>query len=183
MHSLDQLVDNAFSRIMVFGRPGSGKSTFTWTLHKLTNLPLYHLDKYFFVENWVKRDSQEFLGIQQSLVNNDCWIIDGNCTKSLEMRYCRADLALYLNFSRWICYFRVFKRLFDKDFKIDDRAQNCPEQASWKLLKYMWSFDQRVKEPILYLRNKYPNVQFVKITNAHDLRKFEQWLKSNKGKC
>ena len=31
-------------RIMVIGCPGSGKSTFSRKLHKLTGIPLYHLD-------------------------------------------------------------------------------------------------------------------------------------------
>ena len=34
-------------RIMIFGRPGSGKSTFAVELALKLNLPLYHLDKYF----------------------------------------------------------------------------------------------------------------------------------------
>ena len=107
---------------MIFGRPGSGKSTFTNALHKTTGLPLHHLDKHFFTKNWIERDTQEFLKIQQSIVDTNSWIIDGNSIKSLEMRYRRADLVLYLNFPRWLCYIRVFKRIFDKSIEIDDRA-------------------------------------------------------------
>lgn len=59
------------SKIMIFGRPGSGKSTFSDALHKQTGLPLHHIDKYYFVENWVERDRQEFLDIQQSIVDTD----------------------------------------------------------------------------------------------------------------
>ena len=164
---------NKPSRIMIFGRPGSGKSTFAHDLHKITDLPLHHLDKYFFTRNWIERDTQEFLNIQQSIVDTNSWIIDGNSTKSLEMRYSRANLVLYLNHSRWLCYLRVFKRIFDKNTAIDDRAESCPEKASWKLLKYMWTFDQRVEKPITYLREKYPNANFVKIINDRDLRNIE----------
>ncbi|MCX7352934.1 MAG: 50S ribosome-binding GTPase [Proteobacteria bacterium] len=158
---------------MIFGRPGSGKSTFTNALHKTTGLPLHHLDKHFFTKNWIERDTQEFLKIQQSIVDTNSWIIDGNSIKSLEMRYRRADLVLYLNFPRWLCYIRVFKRIFDKSIEIDDRAEDCPEKASWRLLKYMWTFDQRVEKPITYLREKYPNAKFVKISNDWDLSKIE----------
>ena len=158
---------------MIFGRSGSGKSTFAHDLHKITGLPLYHLDKYFFTRNWVERDKQEFLDIQQSIVDTHFWIIDGNSIKSLEMRYSRADLVLYLNHPRWLCYIRVFKRIFDKNIEIDDRAESCPEKASWRLLKYMWTFDQRVEKSIEYLRDKYPDVPFVKISNEGDLRDFK----------
>ena len=66
---------------MIFGRPGSGKSTFANKLSKEINTPLYHLDKYFYVDNWIERDYQEFLQVQQDIVNQPSWIIDGNSTK------------------------------------------------------------------------------------------------------
>lgn len=99
---------------MIFGRPGGGKSTFAFDLHQSLGLPLYHLDKFFFTSNWAKRDTQEFLTFQQDLVDQEQWIIDGNCTQSLEMRYARADLVIYFKYPRWICYGRVFKRRFFK---------------------------------------------------------------------
>lgn len=45
-----------FNKIMVFGLPGSGKSTFATKLAQFLNLPIYHLDKHFYVENWIERD-------------------------------------------------------------------------------------------------------------------------------
>lgn len=157
---------------MIFGRPGSGKSTFALALHKATKLPVHHLDKHFFTKNWIERDTQEFLKIQQSIVNTDSWIVDGNSIKSLEMRYAKTDLVLHFNYPRWICYFRVFKRIFSKDSEIDDRAECCPEGVSWKLIKYMWSYEKRVKEPIAYLKEKYPDVSFIEIKSDQELRAF-----------
>lgn len=154
---------------MIFGRPDSGKSTFALKLHQLTGIPLYHLDKYFFENNWVERDYNEFLKIQQSLVNQDKWIIDGNSTKSFEIRYAKANLALYFNYPRTTCYWRIFKRLFYKDSQIDDRAENCHETVRLSLLKYIWSFEERVAKQVADLRSKYPNCKFVEITSDKDL--------------
>ncbi len=167
---------NLPSRIMIFGRPGSGKSTFALTLHKITGLPLHHLDKHFFVNNWIERDTQEFLSIQESLVNEDKWIIDGNSIKSLEIRYSKAGLVLFLNYPRWFCYYRVLRRIFSKNLEIDDRAEGCHESVSCKLLKYMWSFDQRVEKPITYLREKYPAVRFIEIKNTDALHKTKSYF-------
>ena len=58
-------------------------------------------------------------------MNQERWIIDGNSTKSLEMRYSKADLVLYFNYPRYLCYWRIFKRLFYKNKLIDDRAEGC----------------------------------------------------------
>ncbi len=167
-----------YSRIMIFGRPGSGKSTFAHKLHKLTELPLYHLDKYFFTANWVKRDYQEFLQKQQGLVDKNLWIIDGTQIKSLEMRYARAELCIFLNLPRWICYIRIFKRLFGfKNSQIQDRAKGCKEtinKSFLSLLKYMWKFDARVAKSIADLRKKYPHVEFIEIKNDKELEQLKR---------
>ncbi len=154
---------------MVFGRPGSGKSTFALKLHQSTSIPLHYLDKYFFSANWQERNYQEFLDIQQSIVDLPSWIIDGNNTKSLEMRYCKADLVLYFNYPRSICYLRVFKRLFDKNPEIKDRADGCKEKVSFSLLSYMWSFEKRVEDKIKNFQNKYPKARFIEIKSDEDL--------------
>lgn len=162
-----------YNRICIFGRPGSGKSTFALKLHKKTGLPLYHLDKYFFIENWIERDYQEFLSIQQTIVNQDKWIIDGNSLKSLEMRYAKTQVCLYFNYPRWLCLLRLFKRLFVKDLNIKDRAPSCPEKLRWTLIKYTWTFQYRLNNRLKYqiseFRAKYPHVKFIEIRNKQDL--------------
>ncbi len=156
-------------RVMIMGRSGSGKSTFAYKLHQKTNLPLYHLDKYFFTDAWQERKYEEFIAIQQELVNQEQWIIDGNSTKSFEMRYKKADICLYFNCSRSCCYIRVFKRLFCKNKRIQDRAPNCPEKVSWSLLTYMWGFEHRVNPILNRLKETYPHVQLIEVRNKKDL--------------
>lgn len=104
-------------------------------------------------------------------MNKESWIIDGNSTKSFEMRYKRADICLYFNFPRYLCYWRVFKRLLYKEASIDDRADNCREKVSWSLLKYMWGFDKRVNPILKLLKQNYPQVRFIEINSDKALEK------------
>lgn len=157
-----------FSKIAIFGRPGSGKSTLALALSKNLNLPLHHLDRYFFEANWIERNYQEFLDIQQEMVDSEKWIVDGNNPKSLEMRYAKADIVLFLNLPIWKCYWRVFRRLFYKDQAIQDRAEGCSERVSWSLLKYMWNYNENVFGLIKSLREKYPLVTFIEIRNDYE---------------
>lgn len=159
-------------RIMIIGRPGSGKSTFSAWFSKELNIPVFHLDKYFFEKNWVERNYQEFLSSQNEMISNPSWIIDGNSTKSYEMRYKYADLCLYFNFPRWLCYWRVFKRLFHKHPDIDDRAPNCTETVRWSLLKYMWNFEDRVNPILQQLQSKYPDVQLIELRSDLMVNRF-----------
>ncbi|MBM3856904.1 MAG: DNA topology modulation protein [Verrucomicrobia bacterium] len=153
---------------MIFGRPGSGKSTFALALSQKTGLPLHHLDKHFFEANWIERNYQEFLSIQRTFVESDAWIVDGNSTKSLEMRYSKADLVLYFNYPRWICYWRIVQRLFKKNNAIDDRASGCKETIRLSLLRHMWSFEERVAKPIALLKEKYPSTRFIEMTSDRE---------------
>lgn len=165
-----------FKRIMIFGRPGSGKTTFATWLSKFLNIPLHHLDKYFYVNNWIERDYDEFLKLQQNIIDTDCWIIDGNSTRSLDMRFSTADLAIYFNFPKFICTYRIFKRFFKRSKLSNDRAQGCNEVIRWSLLKYMWDFEKRVDQKIKDLQKLYPNVIFKEIKSNDDLNELKKYL-------
>lgn len=157
-------------KIMIFGRPGSGKSTFALNLSQKLNIPVYHLDKIFYVNNWVERNYQEFLNMQQNLATQNNWIIDGNATKSLELRYAQADIVIYFLMPRLTCLWRILKRKLFKDPQIDDRAPNCPERImNLKFLIYTWTFNKRVKKQIMELQSKYPNTKFYKICSNKQL--------------
>lgn len=165
---------------MIFGIPGSGKSTFALKLSRLLNAPLFHIDKYFFVSGWEERNYEEFLQIQKGLVNQDSWIIDGNATRSFDIRFSRADTVIYFHFNRILCLWRIFKRLIRKHPHISDRAEGCTEKLHFHLIKYLWSFPQRVKQSIEDLRLKYPEAKFYEFQNDRQAYFFLTTLKKSK---
>ena len=69
----------SIDKIMIIGRPGSGKSTFAVELKKITNLPLIHIDKYVFYPNWIKKSPEECKNIVSNLISEKQWIIDVHC--------------------------------------------------------------------------------------------------------
>jgi adenylate kinase family enzyme len=144
-------------RIAIIGLPGSGKSTLAGKLGKFLNIPVHHLDRHLFVNN-VRTDQKEFVSIQQGLVNQESWIIEGCSITTLEMRFARADMILYLRFSRLFCAWRVFKRALFFDQEVS--SSGCAETVSWALLKYIWNFEKEKRMRIEQLRNLYPHVQF-----------------------
>lgn len=153
---------------MITGPAGAGKSTLAKQLHHQTGLPLYHLDKIFFINHWVKRDYDAFTKLQQQWVDQDSWIIDGNSTKSYETRYARADVCIYINPGFWKCCWGIVKRwCWHKDPTIDDRAPDCGERLTFELFAYNWSFHRaRVTERLYPLRTKYPHVRFIELNHT-----------------
>ena len=163
-------------RIAIFGRPGSGKSVFAKSLSKQLNIPLYHLDCYYFSANWTERDYAEFLALQQGIVDQDLWIVDGNYLKSLEMRFARADVVVYFRRSKYLCYWRVCKRRFSAIKDAPDRPADCPEEIAWKLLTFMWKFEHLTNSRLLDLHKKYPQVKLCEIRNNADLKAVSRLL-------
>ena len=158
-------------RIAIFGLPGSGKSTFADKLGKKLELPVHHLDRHFFVENWKERDREDFLNWQQERVDENEWIIEGNSIASLEMRFKRADTVIYFQLPRYLCLWRVFMRPFFHDASLIDIPDGCTKNVSFKLLKYLWYFDEDKKNRIKELRLMYPEVKFITFTKSEDVEK------------
>jgi len=172
-----------YKRIMIFGRPGSGKSTFASKLARASGYPLHHIDKLFFLPGWGMRSFDELESILQPIVAGDEWIIDGNVLDCLESRYARAELALYFHYPRYRCYWRILKRFFYKDPQIDDRAPECPETLWLKLLRFIWFFESLAAPHIERLRVKYPQVRLVEVTSDADLQRVLHNVVQNRKSC
>ena len=101
-------------RILIIGSPGTGKSTLSQQLAIILQLPVYHLDDYYWHQNWTRTQSEEWVVQVKKLIAQDQWIIDGNYLSSLPLRLARADTVFFLDYSPYRCLFRAFKRFFTR---------------------------------------------------------------------
>ena len=163
-------------RIVIIGKPGSGKSTFALSLAKKLQLPLLHLDKIFFVENWEYRNYSDFLDEQRSWIDQNNWIIDGNSIQSLWMRYSRATMVVYFNYPTWRCFLRIFKRFLRHNPAIDDMPGGCTKNISWKLITYLLGYEKRLNPVLEWLKECEPNIPFYEIRSNDELATFEKKL-------
>lgn len=65
-------------KIIVIGCPGSGKSTFSKSLHKITGIPLFHLDLLNWNSNKTTVEKETFIERLTNIIKQEKWIIDGN---------------------------------------------------------------------------------------------------------
>jgi adenylate kinase family enzyme len=91
-------------RVVLFGSPGSGKSTFARALSARTGLP------------HVERDTLGTLGSPaygeavRSMARGERWIFDGATTQADTDLYARADTVIVLAYPRWVVMERVIRR-------------------------------------------------------------------------
>ena len=105
--------DFEMRRIVVIGPSGSGKSTLARQLSKILDLPHYELDALFWLPGWVQKDRQDFHQEVDDLSRQPGWVICGNYSKLRDILWTRADTIIWLDYSFW----RVFSRLFLRTLK------------------------------------------------------------------
>lgn len=150
-------------KIAIIGLPGSGKSTLASKLGQILDIPVYHLDRHMFEQDGKKRDKQEFVETQKTLLDETSWIVEGCSFSTFEMRFAKADVLIYFHFSRFICFWRLFKRIFN--YKQDFGGLRIPNS---ELLKYTWNFDKEKRARIEELKEKYPQTDFLIFRNQKD---------------
>ncbi|MHA1617727.1 MAG: AAA family ATPase [Promethearchaeota archaeon] len=161
-------------RILIIGSGGAGKSVCARQLASILNLPVHHLDRYFWQPNWVKTPKEEWLQQLQTLLEQDRWIIDGNYGSTLEHRLQYADAIIYLDYPTRISLFRALKRqIFYRNRIRDDITEGCKERLEREFLTWIWNFRKNRRPRILELLVKHPEKLFVHFTKPKALKK---WL-------
>lgn len=131
------------NRISIVGISGSGKSTLANKLGKELNLPVFHLDKYFWAVGWKKRyeTKAEFTAVVDGFAKQDKWIIDGNYRSAdIDFRFERADTIIFLDFPKWRCVWRVFTRVFNRKQPFD-KTEGVKEKVDWALIKWIIGYE------------------------------------------
>ena len=157
-------------KIMIIGSPGSGKTTLSLKLASITGLPLVHLDKLFWRDNWTHVSREDFDTQLFKAVSQKEWIIDGNYGRTLDVRLNYADTVIFLDYNRFVCLFRVFKRtLLSFGKSRFDMGDGCPERFDFSFMKYVWNFD---KNSIYKKLNEIEDKNVIIIKNNSSLKKF-----------
>ena len=152
-------------KIMIFGLSG-----------------IHHLDRYYFVENWAPRQKEEFTHMQNALVPKGEWIIEGNSTKTFEVRYCKTDIAIYFCFNRWLCLWRVIKLMLFPNHNLKDSLEGYSKGIGYHLIEYLWNFEKEKNPQIEALRKRYPDILFYLVKNDREAETLAEMLREEFGK-
>jgi adenylate kinase family enzyme len=137
-------------RILIIGCSGGGKSTLSRALHEKLKLPVTHLDVLWWKPGWVESTYDEFRPKVTAACAQDRWIIDGNFSRTFDIRMPRADTIIWLDQPRLLCLWRAFWRTTSQFGRNRaDLAPGCPEKYDWEFYKFIWN----------YRRNNIPKIE------------------------
>lgn len=142
-------------KILVLGYSGSGKSTFAIKLGKLCQCDVLHLDKLHWLPGWKERErAEEIQMLGTYLDENREWVIDGNYSHLLmERRLEEADAVYIFQFNRFLCLFRVIKRLLQYRGKSRESiTPGCEEKIDLEFL-YWVLYEGRDKKHRQHFQN------------------------------
>jgi len=99
-------------RVVILGPGGSGKSTLAMRLGEITGLPVIELDKVFWQPGLLPTPRDQWVELQQKLVDQDQWILEGDLGPydAFEVRLRAADVIIFLDFSLARCAWHSLRR-------------------------------------------------------------------------
>jgi adenylate kinase family enzyme len=97
-------------KINVIGTTGSGKSTFSKLLANKANCPYIQMDQIFWQPDWIESNDDEFLPKVRAAVSGDSWVLDGNYSRTNDIKWGNADTIIWVDFSYFRTLFQLFKR-------------------------------------------------------------------------
>lgn len=150
-------------RILIFGPPGSGKSTIARQLSEKLEIEAIHLDCYYWKPGWEESDPSEWSKTVSELMQRDEWVMDGNYLRSLRERLDKATDVLYLEISLIKSVYRVFSRWM-KYFNQNrpDMGEGCIEKMDLEFIKWVFYFKKQVEPAIFQKSSNHPNFRLIK---------------------
>lgn len=134
-------------RILVMGiSAGAGKSTVARILGEKLNYPVTYLDSLYFEPGWKEVNDAIFQQRQVDVTVGSSWVIEGNYSRTLQVREKYADTIVYLELPLYLCLYRVVKRRIRYHRQTrPDMGKECPEKLDWEFLKYIVTTYRRRK--------------------------------------
>lgn len=139
-----------YRRIIIIGNGGAGKSTLARELGEKLGLPVVHLDKLWWLPDWVTRTPEEFDALLEKELAEPKWIMDGNYHRTLSMRLRYADLCIFLDYAVDVCMRGAYARAeLYRGKTRPDMTEGCVERVDSEFEEWIRSFDKKVKPSIL----------------------------------
>ena len=164
-------------RIHITGNAGSGKSTFAKDIGDILGINVYGLDKIVWKEKWKQTPQGERKRLEEELASKPQWIIEGVSSIARQT----ADLIIFLNFPRRVCYLRCAKRNWRYLFSSrPELPENCPEiKIIPKLIRIIWLFPS-VAKPIITNEMNMQRKISIMLSSNDEITQFITELRHNK---
>lgn len=157
------------NRIIILGCSGSGKSTLSRKLQELSGLPLIHLDNVWWKADRSHISRDEFDEKLKEILQGEKWIIDGDFSRTYEVRFAACDTVIFLDYSFEEC----MKGITDRVGKKRPDIPWSENMLDPELVKQVEEYAGENRPVVYSLMEKYANRN---ILVFHSRKECEEWL-------
>ena len=176
-------------KVNVVGTSSSGKTTFCKKLSSILSIPLIEMDALFWGPNWYMPTAEEFFPKLRLALKRSSWILDGNYTRTIPIKWKSVTTIIWLDFSfprtLYQAVIRAIKRIIT-------REEIWPNTGNRESLKSLFSEDSIVLWAIkthrkfrpsyeaLIEAGDYSNIQFIRLRSPKEVELFLSKVKNNR---
>jgi adenylate kinase family enzyme len=162
-------------KMIVIGCPGSGKSTFSRALHKITNISLFHLDMLYWNADKTTVEKSVFLARLSDTLQKESWIIDGNYGSTMELRLQACDTVFFLDYPLSVCLEGIRQR---KGKPRSDMPWIEPMEDDAEFIRFIENYSTDSRPQVLKLLKKYKNKNIIIFQNRDEAETFLRQMKT-----
>lgn len=100
----------------MIGTSGSGKTTFGRRLSEVLDLPFLEMDALFWGPGWSFPDDPEMFSRLEAALEGEDWVLDGNYTRTREIKWARVQVVVWLDYSFPRTLFQAVSRALSRAF-------------------------------------------------------------------
>jgi adenylate kinase family enzyme len=171
-----------WQRINVVGTSGSGKTTFARRLARALDVPYYEMDRLFRKPGWQESSDEEFFSKVEQATAGPLWVLDGNYTRTLPIKWKRVQLVIWLDPSFVQTIFRVTARTIRRAYTREElwpgtgNRESLAEAFFSKKSIIWWAIRtygrNRDKYSAFMTAPEYSHIAFVRLRSSADTQRF-----------
>jgi len=178
---------------MIFGPPGSGKTSVAKDLGLILGTEIIHLDDVFWGPNWSMPKTEDFRKKVLSRLPPNRWIVDGNYSRVRSLILPKATFAIILDLPMPLVLWRIFARTISRNtvIKIHEPTPLPIEvakttnkenlfEAIQELSSYAIKFKKTKKSTILDEVKTILEENYIILSRKNDIKKFLKNVKELK---
>lgn len=154
----------------MIGCPGSGKSTFSKALYKITGIPLFHLDMMYWNSDKTTVDESVFRKRLSKIIQKSKWIIDGNYGSTMEWRLQACDTIFFLDYPLDVCLNGIKERRGKA--RSDMPWIENDDEVDAEFIEFVKNYNSQCRSLVMELLDKYSNKNIFIFANRNDADEF-----------
>ena len=172
-----------YQRINVVGTSGSGKTVFSKSLSAILGIDHIEADQVFWGPDWYwPSDDEFFTNLREALSRRDAWILDGNYTRTIPIKWENVELVIWLDYSFIRTLFQAIKRAVKRSVSREELWAGTGNRESFRKSFFskdsivLWTIRTHKRVRHKYERfmddENYSGIKFIRLKSPAESERF-----------